>query len=94
MRRGMMAAWLLGLLGAMPLSAQETASPTAAPTASPDSQFCLFPHSTPASRPEASNPDEVGPVEAVPWQTVWGLAGLTSSGFEDRKSTRLNSSHT
>jgi hypothetical protein len=75
MRRGMMVACLLGLLGAMPASAQETVSPGAAPTC-PDFQFCPFPHHVPASRPRSSDPDEVCPVEASPWQTVWGLIGL------------------
>jgi len=74
MRRGLMAAWLLGLLGAMPLSAQETAFPAAA--ASPYCQLGAFPDSGPAAPPQAPTPDEVAPVEALPWQTVWGLAGL------------------
>ena len=61
MRRGMLMAWLLGLLGAMPLSAQETMFPRTAPTVSPDGQLC----------PVAGTVDEV-----VPWQTAWGLVGL------------------
>ena len=75
MRLGLMAAGLLGLLGAMPLSAQETAFPGDA-AASPDCQLCPFRDSVPASPPQAPTPDEVGQVEVLPWQTVWGLAGL------------------
>jgi hypothetical protein len=81
MRRGMMMAWLWGLLGAMPLSAQETASVGAALTGSPVSQLSRLPETDPASLPQASTGAEVGQVEALPsppaeWQSVWGVVGL------------------
>jgi hypothetical protein len=60
MGRAVLAAGLLGLLGAMPLSAQEPAGPAAAPS-------CKAP---------ASGCEEVGPPEAPAWQPAWGLAGL------------------
>lgn len=65
-----MGALLLGLLGAMPLSAQEPTLPRATPAGSPDGQGCPVPGTG------ASTPEEVGPVEAFPWQTAWGLVGL------------------
>jgi hypothetical protein len=70
MRRGMMVAWLLGLLGATPLAAQETAIPGVAPSGSADGP--LRPGTVEACQP---TPEE-SPVTALPWQTVWGLAGL------------------
>ena len=76
MRRGMMLAWLFGLLGAMPLSAQETAFRGAASPGSPDSQLSPVPLTVLASQGRVPTADEVGPVEALPWQTAWGLVGL------------------
>src|SRR5438309_4454619 len=76
MRQGMMGAWLLGLLGAMPLSAQETAFLRAAPVVSPDGRLCPVPGTDLAPPARASVAEEVGPVEALPWQTVWGLIGI------------------
>jgi hypothetical protein len=70
----MMVAWLLGLLGAMPLSAQETASPGAAPTGLAVDQVAPVPQAALASPDGGSTSDEAGPVEG--WQTVWGLVGL------------------
>ena len=76
MRRAVMAALLFGWLGAMPLSAQETAVLGAAATASPDGQLCPVLGTAPASEAQASTSDEVGLAEASPWQTAWGLVGL------------------
>jgi hypothetical protein len=76
MRRGKMAACLLVLLGAMPLSAQETASPRVAPANNPFPQFCPIPDTNSANPERKLIPNDVGRVEAVPWQTVWGLLGL------------------
>jgi hypothetical protein len=76
MRRGMMIAWLLGLLVAMPLSAQETAFQGTVPPGSPDDQLGPVPQTVLPSQDKASTSDEVGPVEALPWQTAWGLVGL------------------
>jgi hypothetical protein len=76
MRRAVMAALLFGWLGAMPLSAQETAVPGATPPAFPDRQLCPVPETDPASEDQASTADAGGPAEAFPWQTVWGLVGL------------------
>jgi hypothetical protein len=71
MRHGMLAAWLVGLLAATPLSAQQ---PT--PTGPPDSPPCPAPVAISASQVHATVPDVVGPAEAEPWQTAWGLVGL------------------
>jgi hypothetical protein len=76
MRRAVMAALLLGWLGATPLSAQETAVPAAAPAASLDRPIYPVLGTVPASEAQASTSDEVAPAESLPWQTVWGLAGL------------------
>src|SRR5947209_2683063 len=76
MWRGMMGACLLGLLRAMPLSAQEAAFLRAAPVAPPDGQLCPLPGTDLAPPASAPTPDEVRSVEAMPWQTVWGLLGL------------------
>jgi hypothetical protein len=67
MQRGMMVAWLLGLLGAMPLSAQEPAFPGAALT---------VPQTVQVSQARVSTSHEVGRIDALPWQTAWGLGGL------------------
>jgi hypothetical protein len=69
-------AWLLGLVAAMPLSAQETASPGVAPTGPPDAQLCPVTGSIAHSAAQVSTSDEVGPTQALPWQTVWGLGGF------------------
>ncbi len=67
MRRAATAALLLAWLGTTPLSAQEAAVLGAPlPVAGTD----------PAAEAPAPTCDEVGPTEAPPWQTVWGLAGL------------------
>jgi hypothetical protein len=76
MRRGMLAAWLLGLLGVMPLSAQEAALKGAAPALSPAAQLCPIPAPNLASPSPTSVPAEVS--EAIPWHTVWGLLGLNA----------------
>jgi hypothetical protein len=71
MRRALMVGWLFGVLGAMLLSAQEAASAGTAPPGRPDGEQGLAASPVPASPCE-----EVGPAAAVPWQPVWGLAGL------------------
>src|SRR5260370_35176177 len=76
MERAVVVGWLLGLLGAMPLSAQETASPRAAPPGSPHGQLCAVLGTPSASDAQAATSDEVGLAQAFPWQTAWGLAGL------------------
>ena len=76
MRRGMMAAWLLGLLGTMPLSAQEPAIPKATPAGPPDGLVSPVPGIELASPAQTSTPAEPGTVGALPWQTAWGVVGL------------------
>jgi hypothetical protein len=75
MRRGMVTALLLGLLGAMPVTAQETAAPRD-PAWSADGRFCPVPKVELASPERTSPPDGAGPDTAIPWQTAWGLLGL------------------
>jgi hypothetical protein len=75
MRRDVMAACLLGLLGAMPLSAQETACRWSAPAAV-DGPFSPVSGTEPASPPGASTTDGVVQDKALAWETPWGLAGL------------------
>jgi hypothetical protein len=76
MRRSTVAAWLLGLLTGLPLSAQEIPYARAAPAKSPDGQSCPVPGTDSTSPSQSRTLDEVYPGEAVPWHTVWGLAGL------------------
>jgi hypothetical protein len=75
-RRGAMMAWLFGLLGGMPLSAQETAFLGAVPPASPNGQLCPVPGPVPASTAAQIGQVEASPSQPVPWQTVWGVVGL------------------
>ena len=74
MRQGTMALGLCVLLGGLPVHAQEAAQPV--PRVAP----CV--DSGPAEDPvvlSSSPPAAAGAVaEAVPWQTVWGLAGLAA----------------
>ena len=72
MRRSVIVAWLLGLLGAMPVAAQEPAFPGAFSAVSPDRQ----PSPVPAPPPPTWTPDDIGPEQPLPWQTAWGLVGL------------------
>lgn len=76
MRRGMILAWLLAVLGAMPSFAQEAALPAAPLPGSPVCHLGSIREIVPDSPAEASTCDEVDPVEALPWQTAWGLVGL------------------
>jgi hypothetical protein len=76
MHRAVVLAWLLGLLGAMPLAAQENALPESAPTDPPGGQLCPVPPIASAGAPGAASADEVVPAHALPWQTVWGLGEL------------------
>jgi hypothetical protein len=75
MRRAVVA-WLLGLAAAMPLSAQETASPGAAPTGSADGQLGPVPGIIPRVKPPASTPETPGQEQESPWRTAWGLGGF------------------
>jgi hypothetical protein len=75
MRRTVMAGLLLGWLWAMPLAAQEAAVSGGAST-TPYEQLCPLPATVPAAEARPSTSDEVGPPEAIPWQTAWGLVGF------------------
>jgi hypothetical protein len=76
MYRAARVAWLLGLVAAMPLSAQETACPGAGPLVSLNGE--LYPEVGTASAPEGepSACEQPEPVEPAAWQAVWGLIGL------------------
>jgi hypothetical protein len=76
MRRHVMAALLFGWLGAMPLSAQETAVPGTGAPALPYGPLCPVTEPVPAPAAPASTPDEVGPPAAPPWRTAWGLVDI------------------
>jgi hypothetical protein len=77
MPRAVLVACLLGLAGAMPLSAQEAPVPCrVVPFEPSDVQAVPVPGSVPASEPPAVTPEEVGPAEAPSWETVWGLIGV------------------
>ena len=88
MHRAVLAAWLFGWAAALPLSAQETVVPpgtalpampaapedaAAGPVPAPPQDAAAGPVPAPA---QASTGDAVGPAEASPWQTAWGLVGL------------------
>ena len=82
MRLATLTACLIGVLGAMPLSAQETAFLGAAPTSSPYSQLSSLPDTVPASLadtltvPDVSSQVEPSPCQFAPWRSVWGLGEL------------------
>ncbi len=83
MRRATAAAWLLGLLGATPLSAQEIAVGPPAPAASVDSPLCpvsmaALAAEAPASPPEPAAPSEEAhvPVSRRLWQPRLGAVPL------------------
>jgi hypothetical protein len=76
MQRAVLVAWLLGLVAATPLSAQETAPPRAIPADSPDGQVCPAPGSDAPFEAPPATPDGAGLVKALPWQTAWGLVSL------------------
>ncbi len=71
MRRAVTVAWMLGMLGAMRLCAQETALPTSAD--SPLVQVGTIPGTPPQVQPASVNG---GPAEPTPWQLPWGIVGL------------------
>jgi hypothetical protein len=75
MRSAMMAAWLLGLLGALPLYAQEPAILGAPRPTCPDSQIGPVSQPVPVAPPQPPTSDD-GHIDALPWQTAWGLLGL------------------
>jgi hypothetical protein len=68
MHRALAAAWLVGLVTAMPGFAQETAVPGVVHIGSTDGQPC------PPSR--AASDGESCPAEPSKWETIWGLVGL------------------
>jgi hypothetical protein len=74
MHRAVLAAWLFGLAGALPLSAQEAVSRwrPAVPD-SPDGQASPIAGPVLVSEAPAPTGDEDGPAEPLPWQPVWGL---------------------
>jgi hypothetical protein len=71
MLRAVLVAWLLALLGAMPLPAQEPALPNPLDFRPDHDADSVLPPEAPVSPAE-----EVGPAEALSWQTAWGLASL------------------
>jgi hypothetical protein len=71
MLRAVLVAWLLALLGAMPLPAQEVTLPDPLDLRPDPDADSVLPPEAPVSPPQ-----EVGPAEAHPWQTAWGLASL------------------
>jgi hypothetical protein len=75
MYRAVLVAYLFGLVGAMPLSAQEAAfrSGAALPN-SPAGQ--AGPDTGPVLASETPASTEVGRAEPLPWETVWGVAGV------------------
>src|SRR5436190_124854 len=75
MVRAVLVASLLGLLGAVPLSAQDTAPSGVQNAGSPDCQVGpVADIATPPARAAAA--EEVFLGEAPAWQTAWGLVGL------------------
>lgn len=77
MRGAVRLAWLLGLLGAMPLSAQEAAFPYGTASAGAESgQAGSVTFDAPAPEMPASPPAEIGPAPTPSWQTAWGLVAL------------------
>jgi len=82
MRLATTAACLLGLLGGLPLSAQEIAVPGCECAASMDAPLFPIPTTLPASKAldstseQASPSEEVRPPEAPLWQAPWGLVAL------------------
>jgi hypothetical protein len=71
MLRAVLVAGLLGLLVALPLPAQQATLPDPWDSLTGPSAGSVLPSEAPVSTSE-----EVGPAEALPWQTAWGLAGL------------------
>jgi len=76
MHRAVAVAWLLGLMAAMPLSAQENASPEAASAGSPDGPPGPVSGIVAPAEAEPSTSDEAGQAQALPWRTAWGLGGF------------------
>jgi hypothetical protein len=76
MRRGMMA-WLLVVVTAMPVAAQQAPSPDATPAVVPDEPSGFLPEPGAAVEPvPADTPQESGALLPPPWFPVWGLVGL------------------
>ncbi len=81
MRRGIIMAWLCGLVCTTPLVAQKSLSPGEAPAGPPTSQLLTVPPIGPPQTAAEATGTAVGPGEASPgpppaWETVWGLAGI------------------
>lgn len=77
MQRAVKLAWLLGLLGAMPLAAQEAAFPYSQASAEvPSGQPGSITFDDLTQGMPAPTPGETGPAQTRPWQTAWGLVAL------------------
>ncbi len=76
MRRATAAAWLLGLLGATPLLAQEADIKNPSPAASVVGPLCPDPETAPAAESQPATSEDGCPAEASPWQAPWGLVAL------------------
>jgi hypothetical protein len=76
MRRAVLVAWLLGLLGALPLSAQESAVRCGACLDCPIGCPGPVAGAVGACPAAVLNSAELAPGEELPWQTAWGLVGL------------------
>jgi hypothetical protein len=77
MRRAVLVAGLLGLLGAVRLPAQEAASRwTPGGTDLPAGPAAPAAEAAVSAQAPAPPCPEVAPAEAPPWQTAWGLVGL------------------
>jgi hypothetical protein len=79
MKRTALVAWLLGSLGAMPLSAQEMT--TGWLTRSPDQQprpvsAAALPAAALPAQQVVPAPDDGSANQEQPWQTAWGVVGL------------------
>ncbi len=76
MRRAVAVAWLLGLLAARPLSAQEAAPSEAARAEPASGQLGPVPGILPPPADPTPVAEHDGPAPALPWQTAWGLVGI------------------
>jgi hypothetical protein len=72
----MVTAWVLGLLTAPPLSAQEPLFPWAGRTDCSDGAPDPVPGAVPPQQAGPVTTDGTGPAAAPSWRTVWGVAGL------------------
>jgi hypothetical protein len=76
MRHSMTVAWLVGVLGAMPVGAQEpvvSGPPSVVPQVG---EMRPAPEPGPVASEQDALPHDVSPGGAAPWQTIWGVGGL------------------